>query len=309
MITFAFDTSNYTTSEAFYDGSEVMNASRLLNVRPGELGLRQSDALFSHVRNLPDLSEQIGRSLSGRVISAVGVSSRPRNVEGSYMPCFLAGVSAAKVLSETLSVPYFEFSHQEGHVAAVIFSSGRNELRTQPFLAWHLSGGTTELLHVEPERNGFRCTKIGGSSDISAGQIIDRTGQKLKLPFPSGRTLDELASRSSVSERFKIKNKGYTFSISGLENKMSEYASSHDFPEDTARYVLNSVSDLVFRVTEEALKEYRNYPVLFSGGVSSNSLLRSKMQPLHAVFGSPAYSTDNAAGIAVLTYWMVNDHG
>lgn len=306
MITLGFDTSNYTTSEAFFNGKEAVNVSRLLNVRPGELGLRQSDALFSHVKNIPEIAEEIRDSLKGRKISAVGVSSRPRSTAGSYMPCFLAGVASAKAVAEALNVPCFNFSHQEGHIAAVLHSSGRAELKNSPFLAWHLSGGTTELLLVIPDKEGFHVETIGGTTDISAGQIIDRTGKALNIAFPSGKSLDKLSLQSSVEDRFHIKTSGYLFSISGLENKMNDYMKIHGGIEDTARFVINSLCDLILRVTSSALSEYRGYPVLFSGGVSSNTLLRETMKTLPSVFGSPALSTDNAAGIAVLTYWKVS---
>lgn len=305
MTTVAFDTSNYTSSMASYDGHCLHNVSRLLDVRPGELGLRQSDALFSHIKNLPEISKELfGQKLPS--IDCVGVSTRPRNLEGSYMPCFLAGVSSAAVLAEALDVPLFEFSHQEGHIAAVLFSSGRTDLRDSPFLAWHLSGGTTELLHVCPEGKHFSCRKIGGTTDISAGQIIDRTGKHLMLPFPSGKAIDSLAAASDCRKFFKIKNDGCYFSVSGLENKMLDFSESASGPEDTARYVLHSLTDLIQRVTAQALKDYPGSYVIFSGGVSSNSLLRKEMAEYPAVFGEAKYSTDNAGGIAVLSKWMMD---
>ena len=194
MTVLGLDTSNYTTSAALFDGQEGVNRSRLLEVRPGELGLRQSDALFQHIKRLPELLR--GLSEEGRPngpLRAVGASTRPRNVEGSYMPCFLAGASQGRGLAAVLGVPFFSWSHQEGHLAAAAWSAGRMGLLDRPFLAWHLSGGTTELLLVWPEGTGLRTEIIGGSSDLSAGQLIDRTGVLLELPFPAGKALDELS--------------------------------------------------------------------------------------------------------------------
>ena len=145
MSVLALDTSNYTTSAAVFDGREGENVGRLLQVRPGELGLRQSDALFQHVKQLPQLMEQLASQGRLENIQAVGASTRPRAVEGSYMPCFLAGTSQAQCLAYTLGVPFFAFSHQQGHLAAAAWSAGRLDLLEGPFLAWHLSGGTTEL--------------------------------------------------------------------------------------------------------------------------------------------------------------------
>ena len=175
MIALGFDTSNYTTSCAWFDGTTGENSGRLLEVKSGELGLRQSDALFQHVRRLPDIAGEL--SIPGE-IGSVGASTRPRAVDGSYMPCFLAGESQAKVLSKALDVPFYAFSHQQGHLAAVLWSACRMDLLEHEFLAWHLSGGTTELLLVRP---GLRAEKIGGTRDLSAGQLIDRTGQLLGL--------------------------------------------------------------------------------------------------------------------------------
>lgn len=172
-----FDTSNYTTSAAWWDGREGRNESRILDVPQGALGLRQSDALFLHVRRLPEV---VARLLTDRddlhQAKVVAASSRPRAAEDSYMPCFLAGVCEAKTLASALGAEYMEFSHQQGHLAAAAWSAGREDLLDQPFLAWHLSGGTTELLLVQPKNGVPYAEKIGGTTDISAGQLLDRTG-------------------------------------------------------------------------------------------------------------------------------------
>ena len=183
MSVIAFDTSNYTTSIACFDGQNGTNVSQLLPVKTGELGLRQSDAVFHHTKSLPELSGRLFSDVQIRKITAVGVSTRPRAVEGSYMPCFMVGYSHAKMLADLHGVPLVEVSHQQGHVAASLWSADRMDLMDTPHLAWHLSGGTTELLYVEPDGKNVRCTRIGGTTDISAGQLIDRAGQMLSLQF------------------------------------------------------------------------------------------------------------------------------
>ncbi|MBR4193913.1 MAG: hypothetical protein IKQ54_06255 [Oscillospiraceae bacterium] len=367
MSFIGFDTSNYTTSVAAFDGVGGENVSRLLPVRTGELGLRQSEALFSHVKRLPELSDRLFAHLDPGAIAAVGVSTRPRAVEGSYMPCFLAGESQARVLASALHVPLYVFSHQQGHIAAVLWSAGRLDLLGSEFLAWHLSGGTTELLLVRSSPAGeIDCERIGGTTDISAGQLIDRTGQLLGLDFPAGKALDELASRLCHSERseesvspakvkgtgsrqqetgdadchgqsedwprndssgqlspvgggvlrsaaspfgnapglarrdyFRVKVHGTEFSLSGVQNQVQNYFAKGTTPAETAYFALRSVAEAVRRATNNARKEHP-LPVLFSGGVASNSMLR-RMMP-DSVFGAPQYSTDNAMGIAVLTW-------
>ena len=297
------DTSNYTTSIACFNGTDGMNYSKLLPVKQGELGLRQSDAVFSHIKSLPELS---GRLFSNSVgsISAVGVSTRPRAVEGSYMPCFMVGYSHAKLLSEALRVPLVEVSHQQGHVAASLWSAGHLELLDNPHLAWHLSGGTTELLLVEPEGRNVRCTKIGGTTDISAGQLIDRTGQLLNLPFPSGKHLDALSVNAQGTDYFKVKCRDLAFSLSGIQNKVQQFHEKNGVPEETAAYALRCVAGAVLRTTQDAMKQYPGYRVVFSGGVASNSMLRRVLAPLDPIFCSPEYSTDNAMGVAVLAKRM-----
>lgn len=298
-----FDTSNYTTSIAAFDGSQGKNCSRLLDVKPGELGLRQSDAVFAHIKRLPELADALFQSVDCGNIQAIGVSTRPRAIEGSYMPCFLSGVSVAKTMASALGVPCLEFSHQQGHIAAALWSAGRMELMKEPHLAWHLSGGTTELLLVEPQGKNVRATQLGGSSDISAGQIMDRTGKLLQLNFPSGKALDALSQEAEKKDFFKVKTADLHVSFSGLENKVAQYLAQGNTPADTAYYAVRSVCDAVLRTTNDALKRYPGLPVVFSGGVASNSMLRQLAAPLEPVFAQSQYSTDNAMGIAVLT-WM-----
>ncbi len=304
MSVIGIDTSNYTTSIAWFDGSAGVNESRLLPVRMGELGLRQSDAVFAHTKSLPELSGRLFSNVSGRNITAVGVSTRPRAVEGSYMPCFMVGYSHAKLLADTLQVPLLEVSHQQGHVAASLWSSGQMELMDQPHLAWHLSGGTTELLLVEPEGKNVRCSRIGGTSDISAGQLIDRTGQLLQLPFPSGKHLDQLSQEATGRDLFRVKCSDMTFSLSGVQNKVQQFYGSGASPAETAAYALRCIGQAVYQASRQAQTAYPDLRIVFSGGVASNSMLRSIITPLDPIFCPPQYSTDNAMGVAVLAHRM-----
>ena len=300
MSVIGIDTSNYTTSIAYFDGIDGINCSRLLPVRQGELGLRQSDAVFAHIKSLPELSGRLFSDFPADSVTAVGVSTRPRAVEGSYMPCFMVGYSHAKLISDMLHVPLVEVSHQQGHVAASLWSAGHLELMDQPHLAWHLSGGTTELLLVEPEGKNVRCSKIGGTTDISAGQLIDRTGQLLELPFPSGKHIDALSKDAKLTETFKVKCPGLEFSLSGVQNKVQQFHEKHGIPAETAAFALRCVAGAVCKATENALKEYPGLRVVFSGGVASNSMLRSLTAQFDPIFSQPQYSTDNAMGVAVL---------
>lgn len=307
MGVIGIDTSNYTTSIAWFDGQGGENCSQLLPVKKGELGLRQSDAVFAHIKSLPELSGRLFSHVHDDRITAIGVSTRPRAVEGSYMPCFMVGYSHAKLLSDVLRVPLVEVSHQQGHVAASLWSANKLSLMDQPHLAWHLSGGTTELLYVEPDEKNVRCLKIGGTTDISAGQLIDRTGQLLELPFPSGKHLDLLSNSAKNKDVFKVKCAQSQFSLSGVQNKVEQYHATYGIKEETAAYALRCVAGVIYQASEQALKEYPGLPIVFSGGVASNSMLRNVLKPLNPVFSQPQFSTDNAMGVAVLAHRITEE--
>ncbi len=303
MPVLGLDTSNYTTSVAVFDGETGRNLGRLLEVRPGELGLRQSEALFQHVKRLPELFAQLEGEGMLKRIQAVGASTRPRAAEGSYMPCFLAGASQGQSLASALGVPFFAHSHQQGHLAAAAWSAGRLDLLDAPFLAWHLSGGTTELLRVEPKGLELRAEIVGGTDDLSAGQLIDRAGVLLGLQFPAGKALDELSRQSQSAAAFPVKLNGLTFSLSGVENQVKQMAERGEPRADIARFAIQTVSGVVRRATVEAQNRWPGLPVLCSGGVASNSRLRYVLTEFcQAVFAQPQYSTDNAMGTAILTW-------
>ena len=298
------DTSNYTTSVAVYNGTDGENCGKLLDVPEGGLGLRQSDALFQHVKRLPDMFSMLRQKGLFRDLVAVGASTRPRAVEGSYMPCFLPGETVGRCLADALGIPFFACAHQEGHIAAAAWSAGRMDLLDRPHLAWHLSGGTTELLYVEPQGSGIKAECIGGTSDISAGQLIDRTGKMLGVAFPAGKALDALTQSQAIEGYFRVKINGFSFSLSGVENQVKAMAERGEEETKIACYVLDTVANAVLAATKEAWKKWPGLPVLCSGGVASSLRLRSWMKD--AVFAQPQYSTDNAMGTAILArrMWM-----
>lgn len=298
-----FDTSNYTTSAAVFGGGTAENRGRLLTVPEGALGLRQSDALFQHVKRLHLMVEQLRQEGTLDQVSAVGASTRPREVEGSYMPCFLVGEGEGRALAAALGVPFCPCSHQQGHVAAAAWSAGREDLLDKPHLAWHLSGGTTELLRVEPEGHTVRAEVVGGTSDIAAGQLVDRAGVLLGLPFPAGKALDALYPEADDTSFFRVKLNGLTFSLSGMENKVKELAEKGETPANIARFTIDTILNVLVRATREAQKKWPGLPVLCSGGVASNRQIRAAMErECGSVFAQPQYATDNALGVAILTH-------
>lgn len=299
------DTSNYTTSAAITnDGREIIaNIKRPLPVAEGACGLRQSDALFAHVKNLPYVMDEVKKVLDGRIPSAVGVSSRPRNVDGSYMPCFLAGVAVAKSVSATCGVPLYEFSHQCGHMMSAVVSSGAYGLLDgEPFLAYHVSGGTTEQLLVRKHDGGFLTEKTGGTLDLNAGQVIDRVGVMLGLRFPCGAELERLALAYEGKIPLGVSVRGTYANLSGLENTATKIYRDTSDREYTAAYVFEYIAKTILKMTDNYFAENGKIPLLFSGGVMSNSIIKSKILAKYhdAYFAAPQLSCDNAVGISVL---------
>lgn len=297
------DTSNYTTSAALFDSeaNTIIQSKKLLPVKAGELGLRQSDAVFAHVKQLGDMVQNIFAEYVGK-ITAIGVSTRPRDIDGSYMPCFLVGEMAANCLGAALKVPVLSFAHQQGHVAAALYSAGRLDLFRERFIAFHLSGGTTEALLVEPSAERIiRCTKIGGSMDLKAGQAVDRVGVMLGLPFPAGKYLEELALKSDRKFKIKPVMKGTECCLSGIENKCRKMLENGEKPEDIALFCLKSVEASLCGMTDATLSEYGKLPLVYAGGVMSNCIIRNTIENKYGgIFAKPEFSSDNAAGIAVL---------
>ncbi len=297
------DTSNYTTSAAVYDPASdaVVQVKRLLTVRSGERGLRQSDALFQHTRALPELLEQLCGQAPAPY-QAIGVSVRPRDAEGSYMPCFLAGVSAARAAACAGGIPCFSFSHQCGHIAAALYSAHRLDLVDKEFIAFHVSGGTTEALLVHADRERIlSCRLIGSTLDLNAGQAIDRVGVMMGLDFPCGPALEQLALKSSGAARVRPVIRGCDCSLSGVENQCRALLERGEAKENVARFCLDSIGAALDRMAAAALAEYGPHELVFSGGVMSNSLIRAGLTARYpAFFAQPAFSCDNAAGTAVL---------
>ncbi len=296
------DTSNYRTSCALLntESGSFENIGELLNVPSGSLGLRQSDALFQHVRRLPELMERLCAKLDGP-IAALGVSDRPRRREDSYMPCFLAGLSAARTAAAALRLQPCLFSHQEGHIASALYSADKLNWLGAPFLSWHLSGGTTELLWVRAEKQGEMDVQIiGGSRDLAAGQVIDRAGVALGLPFPAGPHLEALALSCDDTRFFRVRPDGLSFSLSGVENQFRAAIQRGDSSASVARVTLNTVTEAVRSVTAAAQREY-SVPVLFSGGVSASAFLKKALPESESLcFAQKGLAGDNALGAAVL---------
>lgn len=296
------DTSNYTTSVALIDGdNKVIQKKRLLPVKDGERGIRQSDAVFHHTKAYPELLEELLKDVS-EPITAIGVSVTPTTEKGSYMPCFLVGESVATSLSSALKVPLFKSSHQQGHIAAALYSANKTELFNSKFIAFHVSGGTTDAVLCEAENNTLKITPVASSNDLKAGQAVDRIGVKMGFLFPCGKELEKLALKSEKIYKNKIKLYDGDCSLSGLENKCLKMIENGESNEDTAKFLLTYIADTLSKMVKNIFSEYGELPLVFAGGVMSNSIIREIITSrFSAFFAEPEFSCDNAAGIAVLT--------
>lgn len=297
-----FDTSNYTTSVAVFDGEHMINKRQLLTVKTGERGLRQSDAVFQHTVNMPALIDDI--SIDNNNINAVAVSSRPRNIDSSYMPCFLVGINNAVAVSRFSGAPLFKTSHQVGHILAGLYSIDRLDLISKPFIAFHISGGTTEALLVEPDKNEIVTARIiAQSSDLKAGQAVDRAGVMMGLTFPCGKELDRLSLLSEKEFKIRPSMNGLDCSLSGVENKAKKMFENGKSKEDISKYILTYISNSIDEMTQRIIDNYGNLPIMFVGGVMSNTLIRKQItKKYNAYFAKPDLSCDNACGIAIYAY-------
>lgn len=299
------DTSNYTTSVSLFNSAanEIIMQKKLLPVQKNSVGLRQSDAVFAHIKQIPELFEAVFDKKYS--IKAVCVSSRPRGVEGSYMPVFLVGTAIASCISSLLCIPMYTCSHQEGHIVSALYSSGRMDLIKKQFLAFHISGGTTECMLISQSGSSdtlFDVKPVAKTLDLNAGQLIDRVGVMLSLQFPCGKELTDLALTFTHSDiKVKPTMKGLDVHLSGVQNKCEDMFKKGEPPNKIARYTIEYIKYAVERMTLGAIEAYGELPIVYAGGVMSNIIIKDYIENRYdAYFAEPRYSTDNAAGASII---------
>ena len=301
----AFDTSNYTTSAAVLKNGVLYSERRLLPVPHGEKGLRQSDAVFLHTKALHEITGTLMKRCGKIDLAAVGYSDRPRDTDGSYMPCFLVGEDAALTLAAVLGVPAYRFSHQAGHISAGLYSCGNDAAFGERFLFFHVSGGTTEGLSVKRSDCGFDTEIICRTADISAGQLIDRIGVMLGTGFPAGAELERMAEGFSgeVCRRLNIRPtiKDGAVNLSGFENSAKSAMDAGVSPEEIAYATLKFTAETLGSALEHAYSVCGKLPVLFAGGVMRNEYIKSALAGEKVFFAAREFSNDNAAGTVLLT--------
>ena len=297
------DTSNYRTSCALYDdvSGMIKNCRRLLPVKAGERGLRQSDAVFHHTKQLPELMEELFEEKP--VLSGCAYSYAPREVEGSYMPCFLVGENVCRAVAAVSGTKISRTSHQKGHILAALYSCGMLGLlnKDEPFLAFHVSGGTTDMLLCRRDTEKVvSLTETGSSTDLKAGQCIDRLGVRLGMAFPCGEELEVLARKSGKTFKIRPSLKGMDCSLSGVENKCIAMLEKGESREDTAKFCLDYIYETIAAMTAAALDRYGDMPIIYAGGVMADKLIADRLsERFDAHFASPELSGDNAVGVAI----------
>jgi len=296
MFSLGIDTSCYTTSLVVMDGRTIVYEGRkLLDVKKGTVGLRQADAFFQHVQNLPVLYDDLLKVVDIKKLSSIVVSTKPRPVEGSYMPVFTAGENFAKVIAGTLDIPIIPISHQENHLYAVLFET---EIKDN-FVGVHISGGTSEILKVSQD-NGLDISIIGQTLDLSFGKLIDRMGVYMGLDFPCGRALDALVNELSYYP-LKMSIKSLDFNISGIENQLKTYYDKEGDVSKIAYTLFRYIGQLLIVVLEKSLEQTGYKKIVLSGGVSANTVIRQSLKDYFKesiLFTSIEYATDHSVGNA-----------
>lgn len=308
----AFDTSAYTTSVALVaqSGEILADKRRILPVPEGQRGLRQSEAFFHHIRHLPELLEELAPLFQTNPPHVVAASNAPRNLPDSYMPVFRAGSSWARSVAALLGIPYLEWSHQEGHLWAAFLDQSETIRPQQPFLAVHISGGTTEAIVGSLQDDGRIASRIAGSTgDLTAGKFVDRLGVAIGLPFPAGAALESLAATAAMDELpqvpVAVNRTQVSFSgpLTALE-RMRDRFSPATIAATAQRCLAESLVRWLSNVVEQENADLADRRVFIVGGVAANQEVRQAITAglqafgFHAVFASPAFSTDNALGIA-----------
>lgn len=302
------DTSNYTTSVAIIDNQyNIIGDERIpLEVSKGLRGLRQSDAVFKHINHLPRLIEKVFSNIDNGLIGCISVSTSPRPIPDSYMPVFISGQAISKSIASALNTHCFEFSHQEGHIRAGTFFQLE---KWKDFNALHISGGTTEVLQVKGNHSRYEIEIIGGSKDISIGQLLDRIGVKMGLPFPSGKYLDELVSNYHGQKTKLLKNiyiDKTQMNLSGIETQCFKFLDKDIHHETLVCDLFDKIVQALHSVIVNTCRITGCTNMLLVGGVAASKYIRKHLElnlkniGIHLYFADPKYSTDNAVGIAAL---------
>ncbi len=294
------DTSAYTTSVAVVSGSDILiDKRKMLAVPQGSRGLRQSDAVFAHIKNFPEIFNDL--CIGHAAVKAVAYSEKPCPTDGSYMPVFCVGASHAAAFGAAARSALYPLTHQHGHIYACFFG---NTINDGIYGAFHVSGGTLDVLRVSVQ-NGIvnEIKPLGGSLDLTCGQLIDRVGVAAGLSFPSGAEMEKLYTPGA--KKLSVHVDGLTANLSGAETQAQRRLESGEDAALVCSGAIDCAAETLAALLVNAADSCGFKSFLFTGGVICNTIIRENIENtcdkngLAAVFAKKHLCSDNACGLAL----------
>lgn len=258
-----------------------------------------------HERNLPLILDQLktnlGPNFNWKLLNAVAVTTSP-----GLIGCLQIGLQFAKTICFLFDVPLIAVNHLIGH----IYSIEINEKIKYPCLGLIISGGNTQLILMNKE---FDFKVLGQTKDDAIGECFDKVAKVLKMPYPGGPKIEELAKLGQSKYNFPVTNlDGYDFSYSGLKSSVLNLLNSFNQKkinykkEDIAKSFQKAAINQLLLKLKQANEEFKIKNLIVVGGVSANNYLRKKVLSLdlNVKFPEKKYCPDNAAMIAKIGYQM-----
>jgi N6-L-threonylcarbamoyladenine synthase len=270
----------------------------MLEVPNGGRGLRQSEMVFQHIRNYEQLFSAIMTDAS---IRAIGYSAKPCPREDSYMPVFCVGQSFALSAASLLGVPAYALTHQHGHIYSGFFG---NDITDGQLIALHVSGGTLDILKVEILQGIVTSiVPIGGTADLTCGQLIDRVGVAAGLKFPSGAEMEKMYVPDGV--KLSVHVNGLAANLSGAETQAMRLLADGGDAARVCSGAIDCAAETLEKLVRAATEQTGLKRFLFTGGVMCNGIIRQQLQTAcadigaEAIFAQKQYCGDNACGLAL----------
>lgn len=306
MIVLGIETSCDETGVAVYDDKKGLLAHSVFSqaaIHAEYGGVVPELASRDHIRKLVPLIRQVtaDAGLDKGEINGIAYTGGP-----GLVGALLVGAAVARSLAWAWNIPAISVHHMEGHLLAPMLESSE---ATYPFVALLISGGHTQLIHVQGIGD-YRL--LGESLDDAAGEAFDKTAMLLGLGYPGGPVLSKLAEKGNP-QRFQfprpmVDRPGLDFSFSGLKTfTMNTFNRTDKSPQDKADIACAfelSVADTLVIKCRRALRQSHLKRLIVSGGVSANHLIRTKLcqmaekENAQAFFPPLEFCTDNGAMIA-----------
>ena len=309
-----------TSAAVLRNGVLLSNAAASQDVHRDYGGVVPELASRAHQQNvLPVIDQAIKRAgISKDQLSAIAFTRGP-----GLMGSLLVGVSFAKGLASSLSIPLIDVNHLQGHVMAHFIKEEGEEKTFPPFpfLCLLVSGGNSQIVKV----NAYNDMEVLGQTiDDAAGEAIDKCSKVMGLGYPGGPIIDRLA-RKGNPHAFSFAEPhipGLDYSFSGLKTSFlyslrDRVNENPDFveqnKEDLAASLEYTIVDILMKKLKLAVKQTHIKHVAVAGGVSANNGLRNAFHEYAAKYGWTiyipkfGYTTDNAAMIGIVGYYKYLD--